>query len=91
MISAIQVTTSETQIVPARVRQLLIVQNVSDTDIFVQFTEAPGTLTAANGLLLAAGKSIGFSSDGISSFRNNRVSAIHGGAGDKEVRVVEVV
>lgn len=89
-LSAVNCTTSASQLVAANsLRQLLVIQNVSDTDVFLKFDESATEVTTANGILLssAGGKFT------LSSGRNEHVYAvrgIHGGSGNKELRIQEI-
>jgi hypothetical protein len=84
---AIQVQTTVTTIAAAGNRDFLHIQNVSDTDIYLKYDGSSTTLTASNGVKLAAGEWLILNNDGYRNVFRNLVQAIHGGSGDKEVRV----
>jgi len=87
----ISVTTSETEVLPARrTRKFIILQNVSDTDIYLDFTSDTDALTTANGIKIEAGDTMIL--DGLEGGAfTNAVTAIHGGSGAKSLRVQEEV
>lgn len=63
----------------------ITIRNLSDTTIYIQWTEEDDELTPANGLPIEQGET--FVKD---EFSNNYggVKAIHGSTGNKEIRVV---
>jgi hypothetical protein len=89
---AVQITTAATLIAAAsHGRKFLHIQNVSDTDIYLCYDGGEGAagvnLTTANGLKLTTGEAIMLNNDGQKDVFHNNVYGIHGGAGNKEVRV----
>jgi hypothetical protein len=91
----LNVTTSSTVVLPFRRRKALIIQNLSDTDIYVNFNAA---VTIADGAtaglrLKADGGSISLPELSGAAGRANdmSVSAIHGGSGTKTLRYVEIL
>ena len=88
MISAVQVTTSPTELIPANVRRLgFVIQNISDSDIFLKMDGSTTALTAANGLKLGPNEYLSMTTSENQIF--DAVSGIHSGIGDKEVRIQE--
>lgn len=89
MISSVNCTTSASQIVAANAnRKLLIIQNVSDTDVYLKFDASSDEVTVANGLRLAAGDPPFVVSCDRGEFVN-AVRGIHGGTGNKDLRIQE--
>ncbi len=88
MISAINVTTTAAVVIPANVsRTGVLIQNVSDTDIYLKMDGSETALTAANGFKVSAGQSFGFTTTPPVGYES--VWAIHGGSGNKEIRLQE--
>lgn len=88
-ISAVNVTTASTQIVaPLYKRKMLMIQNVSDTDIYLKLDDSATALTIANGIKLASNSSPMVITSQVGEF-THAVNAIHGGVGSKEVRLQE--
>lgn len=88
-ISAVNVTTASTQIVaPLYKRKMLMIQNVSDTDIYLKLDDSATALTTANGIKLASNSSPMVITSQVGEF-THAVNAIHGGVGSKEVRLQE--
>lgn len=88
MITAFNATTSAAIAVPANIKRVaLIFQNVSDTDIFVKFDNSTTVLTTANGFKLEPAGTLSFATKDTQCF--DPVYVIHGGAGNKEIRVQE--
>jgi len=90
--SSVSVTTTSANIIPATSRKFLILQNISDEDIYININ---GPVTVADGAeaglrIKADGGSMSFP-DLISSSRANdfSVHAIHGGVGSKSLRIIE--
>lgn len=85
MRTAIAVATTTTEIAPAdKSREWIIIQNNSDTALSLDIAGSPSEpLTVSNGLVLAAGADITLTG----SPANNRITALHGGSGSKDVRV----
>lgn len=89
MIAAVQVITAATEIVPANLYRLgLIIQNVSDADVFLKFDGSPTEVTADNGFRLGAGQTLTLTNDKRTWW--SAVRAIHGASGNKELRVQEI-
>lgn len=87
MKAAVQVTTSVTTVLAASFgRTFIIIQNVSDEDIYLGITSDGTTLTTANGLLLEPGDWLIVDDIRGGAF-TNAIQAIHGGTGNKELRV----
>ncbi len=87
MISSVNVTTAATELVAAsHNRTLLILQNVSDTDMYLKLDSSATEVTVANGLKLAAGDPPLIITCKPGQF-TNAVRGIHGGAGNKDLRV----
>lgn len=87
-LAAVNVTTSASELVSAKSRRLLIIQNVSDTDIYLKLDSSATEVTTANGLKLAAGSAPMIITCNPGEFAN-AVRGIHGGTGSKEIRVTE--
>lgn len=86
-ITAVNATTSETTIIAnSYKRSLTIIQNVSDTDIYLKLDDSATALTTANGYLLPTGNSSLVITSQWGEFSQD-VKAIHGGAGNKELRI----
>lgn len=87
---SINVTTAATQVVPPGTRSALILQNVSDTDIFFGFDSTVTATAGANsGIRLAAnGGSITITRlpEGGGGSASGGVYAVHAGTGTKELR-----
>lgn len=89
MISAVNCTTAATELIAAKWnRRMLIIQNVSDTDLYLKFDSSATEVTVANGMKLAAGSSPFIITCNPGEFAN-AVRGIHGGSGNKEIRVTE--
>lgn len=88
-ISAVNVTTSATEVVAAKHnRRLLILQNQSDTDMRLKLDSSATEVTTANGLLLRAGDPPLVITCNFGEFAN-AIRAIHGGSGNKVLHVSE--
>ncbi len=88
-IAATNVTTSATEIVAANARRsLLIIQNVSDTDLFLKLDSSETEVTTANGLKMQVGDSPLIITCSWGEY-GNAIRAIHGGSGNKVVRITE--
>jgi hypothetical protein len=88
-ISAVNVTTAAAEIVaPKYSRKLLIIQNVSDADVFLKLDSSATEVTTGNGLKLAVGSAPVVIASNPGEF-TNAIRAIHGSSGNKEVRVTE--
>jgi hypothetical protein len=88
------VTTSASEVAPySKYRNWIIIQNVSDTDIYLKFNGATTALTTSNGIKLAAGAILTLTnnstteSNGMSNLAKYSVVAIHGGSGSKTLRI----
>lgn len=85
---ATNVTTTAAQIAAGNPsRKFLHIQNVSDTDIYVSYDGDATALTTSNGLKVAAGDTLMLNNDGTRCLFEHAVYAIHGGSGNKEVRI----
>jgi len=85
-IAAVNATTSETVIIAnGYKRKLMIIQNVSDTDIYLKMDESATALTTANGYKLTSGSTLLLTMEW-GEFSQD-IKAIHGGAGNKELRI----
>lgn len=88
MISAINVTTTAAIAIPANVKRVgVLIQNVSDTTIYLKMDESTTALTTANGLALLPSEYLSFATKDHQSFAP--IYVIHGGSGNKEIRVQE--
>tara|TARA_R110000823_G_scaffold304626_2_gene426336 strand:+ start:2566 stop:2847 length:282 start_codon:yes stop_codon:yes gene_type:complete len=88
-IAAVNVTTSSSVIVaPLYQRKMLMIQNVSDTDIYLKLDDSATALTTGNGIKLASNSAPMVISSQPGEF-THAISAIHAGTGDKEVRLQE--
>ncbi len=89
MISTVNCTASATELVAANAkRKLLILQNVSDTDMYLKLDASATEVTAANGLKLAVGDPPLVITCRQGDFVN-AVRGIHAGSGNKDLRVQE--
>jgi hypothetical protein len=84
---AINVTTAPTKLADAGNRKFVHIMNTSDVTIYVQYDGSSTTLTTSNGLPIAPGEKFGLENDGTSPIFDKEVWAIHGGSGNKEVRL----
>lgn len=83
--STYSVTASSTEAIAANsTRRYLLLQNNSDTDIYISITG--GTVTTANGFKLASG---GGSLDLTTYQITGAITAIHGGTGTKTLTYFE--
>lgn len=92
MIQKIAVGTSPTIVRPAEARRLLILQNLSDTDIFVAIEGSTDVTTAAGakpGLRLNAngGSFVAGEESHLPGGAEQAIYAIHGGTGTKDLSV----
>jgi hypothetical protein len=69
-------------------RKFIVVQNLSDTPVFLDFTSDSVTLTVGNGYRLDAGDTL-IIDDLIGGSFTNAIEAIHAGVGTKELRIQE--
>lgn len=83
--TAVNVTTTAALIVPVGTYDFTHIYNNSDTTIYVAYDGA--TATVAAGLPIAAGGYLELNNDGSKPIFTRGVSAIHGGSGNKEVRI----
>lgn len=82
---AVNVTTSAAVVVTNGPCDFIHISNVSDTTVYVSYD---GTLvTLAAGIPIAAGGTLHLNNDGQKPIFIRGVSAIHGGSGDKEIRI----
>ncbi len=83
---AVNVTTSQTLIAPEGNRDFIHIQNWSDTILYLKYDGDSTTLTTSNGIPLLPQATLQLNNDGKNIFRK-AVYGIHGGSGNKEVRV----
>jgi len=92
---SLNVTTTSAFVLPARRRKVLILQNLSDTDMFVNFNAAAAVADGATaGLRLKADGgtlSLPELSGGAARANDVSIAAVHGGSGTKTLRYVEVL
>jgi len=84
---AFNVTTTAQQVAAAGNRDFVHLQNVSDTDIYVKYDGSAAALTTTNGLKIIPGGYLILNNDGSRNVFTQAVWAIHGGTGNKEVRI----
>ena len=84
---AVNITTSPTLIANPGNRDFLHVYNNSDEVIYVVYDGDATTLTTSNGMPIAVGGVLTLNNDGQRNLFNKPVYGIHGGTGNKEVRV----
>lgn len=65
---------------------MLYIKNVSDTTVYVQWSEESTPLTTANGVPIAANGELRIPAS--DAPRRPAVNVIHGGSGNKELRYV---
>jgi len=88
-----EIATTSTQVVPPRARGVLLLQNVSDTDIYIGFaagvTTTPGP---ESGIKLRPNATLSLTDLPGSSGTavNTGVWAVHAGTGTKELRTQEI-
>jgi hypothetical protein len=88
-LTAVNVTTTASELVAAKAnRVMLIIQNVSDTDLYLKLDSSATEVTVDNGLRLAAGDPPLIITCNPGRF-TNAVRGIHGGTGDKVIRVTQ--
>lgn len=83
--TAIDVTTTAQQIVGPGFCNFIHIYNNSDTTIYLSYDGA--TATVAAGIPLAPEATLQLGNDGSKPIFDRGVSAIHGGTGNKEVRI----
>lgn len=89
MISSVNCTTAASELVAAKGnRKLLIIQNVSDTDVFLKFDSSATEVTVANGFKLASGDPPLVITCKEAEFPY-AVRGIHAGTGNKDLRIQE--
>lgn len=70
-IGTVSVTTSETEVLPAKAdRKWMILQNNSTNDIYIKIDSATNAVTTTNGIKLSAGASITVTAAGANPARN---------------------
>lgn len=84
---ALNITTSETTVAEAGNRDFIHIYNNSDTTIYVKYDGASTAVTTSNGLPIVAGATLMLDNDGGKNIFNKKVTAIHGGSGNKEIRI----
>lgn len=79
-IGTVNVTTSETSILPADAsRKWIVLQNNGANDVYVKFDSSTNTLTTANGVKIAAyGGTLSITASGHANPSRNAVKAISG-------------
>lgn len=82
---AFNVTNASQELAPAGHRRFIHIQNVSDADIFLKYDGSATALTTANGFKLIPGAALLL--DNENNLHSHAVHVIHGGAGNKEIRV----
>jgi hypothetical protein len=93
--SSVNVATTPTQVVPRRTgRTLLLIENVSDTDVFVGFnSDVSAAAGPASGITLrAAGGKLFVAADNLQGrvrAAEYALYAVHAGSGEKELRIQE--
>jgi len=89
MITAVNCTATASELVAANARRiLLIIQNVSDTNVYLKIDSSSDEVTTSNGLLLAAGDPPLVITCLPGQFVN-AIRGIHGGSGNKSIRIQE--
>lgn len=84
------VTTASQLAIPAKPRNLLIMQNVSDADIYFSFRPNVTAAAGANsGIKLAVNASITMTDTESKALNDQPVYAVHAGTGNKELRFLE--
>lgn len=84
---AVNVTTTVAEIVSAGNRDFVHIQNVSDETIYFKYDGSATALTTSNGMPVPPAGFLILNNDGSRNLFNKSISAIHGGTGNKEVRV----
>lgn len=84
---AVNVTTTAAEIVAPGNRDFVHIYNNSDEVIYLGYDGSPNALTTSNGFPLAVGGILTLNNDGYRNVFHKGVSAIHGGTGNKEVRI----
>lgn len=88
MIAAINVTTASTEVLAANVKRVgVLLQNTSDTTIYIKMDGSDTDVTTANGFALLPNESLSFSTQVHQVF--GPITAIHGSSGNKVLRVQE--
>lgn len=84
---AVNVTTTAAEIVPAGNRDFVHIQNVSTETIYFKYDGSATALTTANGMPVPPDGFLILNNDGSRNLFNKAIFAIHGGAGNQEIRV----
>lgn len=89
---SLNVTTTSAEVLPARNRSALILQNISDTEVWLNFNaHVTASAGAQAGLRLLPGGTFSLTELPRGSANNVAVYAIHAGAGTKELRYIETL
>lgn len=90
MITTVNVAATAGEAVAANwKRKLLILQNLSDTDIYIKLDSSTDEVTVANGIKLAASSNPFVITTNGTGEQHAAVRAIHAGSGNKVLRVQE--
>jgi hypothetical protein len=84
---AVNVTTTAAEIVPAGARNFVHLYNNSDTVIYLSYDGSTVEVTTANGMPIVPGAYLLLDNSGPRNIHVRAVRAIHGGAGNKELRI----
>lgn len=84
---AAQVTTTAAEIVPGGNRDFVHIYNLSDTTIYVKYDGDATALTTSNGMPILPNDVLILANDGNRTVYTRAIWAIHGGSGNKEVRI----
>jgi hypothetical protein len=84
---AINITTSATLIAAGGNRDFLHIYNNSDVIIYIGYDGGGAAVTTSLGVPLPPNDTLQLNNDGFRNIFNDAVYAIHGGSGNKEVRV----
>lgn len=83
----LNVTTTAAIISPAGDRDMFHIYNNSDEVIYLKFDGSSVALTTANGYPIPVGGYLDLNCEGSRRTYNREIWAIHGGSGNKEVRI----
>jgi hypothetical protein len=84
---AFNVTTTAQEIVAVGNRDFVHVYNNSDEVIYVRYDGSASALTTANGMPIPVAGWLILNNDGQRNLFNKAVWGIHGGTGNKEIRI----
>ena len=82
-----QATTTETTIAAAGNRDFVHIFNVSDTTVYVKYDGDSDAVTTALGVPIAAGGALLLENSGVRKTFTDPITCIHGGSGNKELRI----